>query len=394
MSIVTEKKADNSSRPNSHQIILDGTFAGQTTGSQHTDFYVYEWMIKETGEIFYVGKGRGNRCKGSHGDSVADKIRQLYETDIIIVAKDLSEEQAVILESSEIIRILSETNFILTNRVIPLDAVRSNFYEKSSQSTPLKFETAPTLYADEIEHHYFGVQELFYDTVSLDALGKVAFIENRVDEDLIDIVYGNNYEKYYTETIQMLNNCGATIISSPDAKSLTAWIYCGDISVSRHLLRQSRYKNLNGRNLPTFHLIDVWKYLKNSNFGLIDENQNGAEFKSNRVPLSECKKWDVFDFEGNEIIYQTFAEAEKLRKSKEYEAALKLLDVVRQSGYISCPLYISYAKIFRVLKDYDNEIDIINEGIYQYKIIGNTDAVSDLLSRKRKAEEKRSKLKG
>lgn len=30
------------------------------------DYYVYEWFIKETGEVFYVGKGRGNRYKEYH----------------------------------------------------------------------------------------------------------------------------------------------------------------------------------------------------------------------------------------------------------------------------------------------------------------------------------------
>ena len=391
---MAEKQIDILSCLDNSEIIFDGTFAGQITGSQHTDFYVYEWMIKETGEIFYVGKGRGNRCTVSHGDSVADKIRQQYETEIIIVARDLNEEQAIALESSEIIRILSETDFILTNRVIPLDAVRSNFYERSSQCTPYKFETAPTLYVEEIEHHYFGLQELPYDAVTLDALSKVALIENRVNDGLIDVVYGNNYEKYYTETIQMLNSCGATILSSPEAKSLTAWIYCGDICLTRHLHRQSRYNELNGRNLPTFHLIDVWKYLENNNLGSVDTEQSIIDFKSNRIPLSEFKKWDVFDFEGNDTIYRTFNKAEQLRKNKEYDAALRLLDIVRQSGYVSYSLYLSYSKIYRILKDYDNEIDILNEGIYQYKIIGNTDVLSELISRKRKAEEKRNKLKG
>ena len=95
---MAEKQIDILSCPDNSEIIFDGTFAGQITGSQHTDFYVYEWMIKETGEIFYVGKGRGNRCTVSHGDSVADKIRQQYETEIIIVARDLNEEQAIVLE--------------------------------------------------------------------------------------------------------------------------------------------------------------------------------------------------------------------------------------------------------------------------------------------------------
>lgn len=39
---------------------------GVSTGSTATVFYVYEWFIKNTGEIFYVGKGRGDRYKTFH----------------------------------------------------------------------------------------------------------------------------------------------------------------------------------------------------------------------------------------------------------------------------------------------------------------------------------------
>ncbi|MEK4246606.1 hypothetical protein MKZ20_14905 [Psychrobacillus sp. FSL K6-2684] len=54
---------------------------GVTTGSAAKDFYVYEWFIIETGEIFYVGKGRGNRYKEFHQRAYeAEKIRKMYET--------------------------------------------------------------------------------------------------------------------------------------------------------------------------------------------------------------------------------------------------------------------------------------------------------------------------
>ena len=39
---------------------------GTYTRSKFEDFYVYEWYIEETKEIFYVGKGRGKRYKEIH----------------------------------------------------------------------------------------------------------------------------------------------------------------------------------------------------------------------------------------------------------------------------------------------------------------------------------------
>ena len=382
------------SENNSKSWIFDGDFAGQITDSPHTDFYVYEWIIKETGEVFYVGKGRGNRYKSSHGDSMAERIREKYETDIIFVAKNLTEEQAVILESDEIMRILSKTDFVLTNRIIPLDAVRSNFYEKSSHSTKLEFEIAPNMYAEEIEYHYFGVRELSYDEVFHEALTKVALIDNFVTEDLLEIVYDGNYEKYYNETIQMLNAYGATILSSQYAKTLSSWIYCGEVNVTRYKNDKESYYEKHNKYLPTFHLIDVWKFLKNNQNAVLDATNKNEKFESKRTPLSKCKEWDGLDFEEKEQVYRAFDEAEIYRKNSDYEAALNLLDFVRECGYISYYLYLSYAKIYRALKDYDNEIDILEEGIEQYKKIGNIDAITDLISRKRKAEEKRNKLKG
>ncbi len=374
---------------------FDFEYAGQLTNSTYTDFYVYEWFIKSTGEIFYIGKGRGNRSKVLHGaDSMAERIRSTYDTDVIIVKSDLSELEALQLEASEIKRILNETDYILVNRIIPIDAVRSNYYEKSSCTTPLAFEIAPVMYAEEIEHHYFGVQEASYDIVTLDKLSKTVIIENRMSDDLIETVYGNNYNKYYNETIQMLKKIGSTILSTYEAKSVTSWIYCGDINVTNHIKRQSKYYEINKKSVPVFHLMDVWKYLKS--LGLFSPHNESItpEFKSQRKPLNECKQWDYLDFENNEKVYCALEKAEILRKNKEYELALELLDYVREEGYVSYKLYLSYAKIYRSLKDYDNELDIIEEGLEQYKIIGNNDVIAELISRKRKTIEKRDKSKG
>ncbi|MBR4697918.1 MAG: hypothetical protein IKM91_01145 [Candidatus Methanomethylophilaceae archaeon] len=73
---------------------------GSSTGSTKADFYVYEWYIKDTGEIFYVGKGRGDRYKEFHGDSGdAEKVRGTHDTDVKFVAENLTEEEALEFES-------------------------------------------------------------------------------------------------------------------------------------------------------------------------------------------------------------------------------------------------------------------------------------------------------
>lgn len=150
---------------------------GVLTGSTANDFYVYEWFIKETGEIFYVGKGRGNRYKEFHEHAYeAEKIREIYETDTRFVVTGLTEEEAIELESREMTRILNETVDRLTNRVIPLFTKRDNGYDRSHSTPEIRFETAPVLFACEIEEHYFNVKHRAFDKVEYENLKAIAFI--------------------------------------------------------------------------------------------------------------------------------------------------------------------------------------------------------------------------
>ena len=48
---------------------------------------------------------------------------------------------------------------------------------------------------------------------------------------------------------------------------------------------------------------------------------------------------------------------------KDCEKAINLLDKVREEGYLTGDLYRRYIKIYHQLKDYDNEIDILEEAI-------------------------------
>ena len=57
-------------------LLMESSPVGELSGSSKTDFYVYEWYIINTGEIFYIGKGRGNRYKEKHTRAYeAEKVR-------------------------------------------------------------------------------------------------------------------------------------------------------------------------------------------------------------------------------------------------------------------------------------------------------------------------------
>lgn len=45
-------------------------------------YYVYEYYIKQTGEVFYVGKGRDNRYKDLNRNDIFRRISESYEIDV------------------------------------------------------------------------------------------------------------------------------------------------------------------------------------------------------------------------------------------------------------------------------------------------------------------------
>ena len=56
-------------------------------------------------------------------------------------------------------------------------------------------------------------------------------------------------------------------------------------------------------------------------------------------------------------------DAEEKRKSKQFEDALVLYEKARASGLIEQYVYTGFAQAYHALKDYDNEIVILDEGI-------------------------------
>ncbi|MBD7966649.1 GIY-YIG nuclease family protein [Paenibacillus gallinarum] len=363
---------------------------GVSTGSTATDFYVYEWFIKDTGEVFYVGKGRGNRYKEFHERAYeAEKIRKMYDTDSRFVGTGLTEEQAIELEDREMKRILNETNDRLTNRIIPLLTKRNNGYNRSPSTPKLQFETVPYLYASEIEEHYFGSKFRPFDEIKYENLKSVVYITRNVQVDDISIIYGGRLEKYQSDTKSLLSINGSKILNSKYAKSVTAWIYISCDYVTNYELDQGQAIEKLGRNIPTYHLIDVWKLLKEK-FGEI-EAVSMEEIPiipiHNRVPLKDIKNlrnWEKGFDEGMPY----WEEGDKERKASNFERSIELFDKARYNGYNAPALYRSYAMAYRKLKDYDNEIAIIDEAIERLrseKLTVNQPRIVEFKERRAKA---------
>lgn len=79
----------------------------------------------------------------------------------------------------------------------------------------------------------------------------------------------------------------------------------------------------------------------------------------NRVSLNDIVDSKDGFYKGYEYWYT----GDNLRKNGNIEDAIKMFDKARYNGYNAPALYLSYARAYRQLKDYENEIDILDEAI-------------------------------
>lgn len=91
----------------------------------HNKYYVYEWFFTDTDEVFYVGKGCGDRYRAISGRNKF--FLDMYRThpcDVRIIEKDLYEEDAYALEHATVLWYREHTNFRLTNQTDGGDGIR------------------------------------------------------------------------------------------------------------------------------------------------------------------------------------------------------------------------------------------------------------------------------
>lgn len=102
----------------------------------------------------------------------------------------------------------------------------------------------------------------------------------------------------------------------------------------------------------------------------------------NRVSVSNIRNLNNWS-KGFDCGYPFWEQGDILRKNGDIEGAVKLFDKARYNGYCAPVLFESYAKAYHKLKDFDNEIDILDEGIEREK--QNETHISLLKARRDKA---------
>ncbi|WP_203624401.1 GIY-YIG nuclease family protein [Lacticaseibacillus sp. 866-1] len=359
---------------------------GDNTGKSGNDFYVYEWYIVDTGEIFYVGKGRGNRYKAFHDSAyVAEDIKKQYKTANRFVKKGLTEQEAVELESEEMTRILNETNYRLTNRQIPFGTDRFNGYDRAPDTPPFKLDTAPMLWVDENSEHYFHDAAKPFDPVTADGLRGVT-LETPVDQKELKAVYGDNFGQVIQETLELLDAFGTKVVSSRYAKSVTGWIFMESQQLINVQYRKDKAQNDLGRTIPAYHLVDVHHFLLNwakDNGIQLSDSTSVPVVDNTRVPLAGITRLSTSDdeyWEQDKVIQ----EANKASRTGDYDTALKLLDQARAAGMLYVRLYNSYFKIYHKLGEYKKELALADEALQVFSPSEDVIDYIDVLKRRMK----------
>ena len=337
--------------------------------SQYVDCYVYELYVKATGEIFYVGRDSYEQRDVPFDvfsplyRGWADRISQQIPTGKRILKTGLRESVAnhYVLKR---IKEISGDNMLCDseNCAFPSDDL-------------LQIGVAPKFEVCPVEKYYLGKEARPFDEVDISNLTTVYIETGWLSyNEIIEGLYGDHYEEYYNELIQKLKAIGAKVVKSQYAKSVQAWIYLGRTIKLEYDKVQDRALQKLGRNIPTYHIFDVIEALKNvtvdttPDLDIVDVEINPVH---NRCPLSDIRNlndWHAANVEGSHFAQK----GEKLRLQGDIEAAIIYLDKARECGV---DVYECYAKAYRKIKDYDNEIAILMECYERKKALyGNSRA--------------------
>ena len=81
------------------------------------EYYVYKWLISDTGEVFYIGKGKGRRCyQTRRRNKFFLDIYKSHNCHVEIIEDGLTEDIAFKKEKYWIKFYREETNYRLTNQ--------------------------------------------------------------------------------------------------------------------------------------------------------------------------------------------------------------------------------------------------------------------------------------
>ena len=226
-------------------------------------YFVFEYFIKNTNEIFYVGIGYMDHFfYDDEPPALFSKIANSFDVDYRIVNDNMTKEESGELKDKLLIKYISSGN-IVANIQTPL-----GYPGAYSSSYNYQYMVTPPLITDDFTLHYFGEIDT-YDVIEPEYLEHPSFdpkrriIGNEVKlyfkepdvnstESLASIQYGAVYG--LENLLSKKFNKNIRVYKSSSSKSVKSVIFSkAPTEVTRTKLRAEGKK--------IYHLIDVLKFL-------------------------------------------------------------------------------------------------------------------------------------
>ncbi|WP_214891418.1 hypothetical protein [Exiguobacterium sp. s142] len=233
------------------------TVPDEDTLKKDREYYVYEWFFVESGQVFYVGKGKGDRYKSKDRGIEFKRLAYLHKSDVRIVKDGLTEKEALEYEE-ELISKYYYNGEKLINRV----TITPNMYETKQK---LEYKKVPYIESLPIEKHYYNVPDMQFDPIDEEKLKATFFIDHSVygneplyysdaetrERDVVGFkVYIKELEQRVAEKI--VERSGRVYKSK--AKAVKSIIVQGTILADSFVM-------LKEQGYEVYHLLDVMKLL-------------------------------------------------------------------------------------------------------------------------------------
>lgn len=221
-------------------------------------YYVYEWFIKETNQIIYIGKGKGDRYKDARRNTYFNMIVDRFECDVRFIKEGLTEYEALMLEE-ELFAQREGEGHVLSNIVTP------NSPGVFEVPVPYEYMKVPVIHSSRIAKYYFGMEDVRFDAVVPNRLIKTHIAPTTyygagklyidTDEKFIDQDRCEKAVKPLLDEVKSgISKMGGKVYKTR-TKSIQSLIFYNTISYEDYF----RHKE-NG--CEVYHLIDVVNYFR------------------------------------------------------------------------------------------------------------------------------------
>lgn len=140
------------------------------------EFYTYEYYVEDTDEVFYIGKGKGDRAFSGRRNKFCEDMKSTHNWKVRIIKDNLTEEEAFAEEIRLIKHYRENTDYRITNRTDGGDGasgliVSEEVKRKISESSKLKWQDEE-FKKNQMYHRQHGVYKSKEFSMKISALTK------------------------------------------------------------------------------------------------------------------------------------------------------------------------------------------------------------------------------